>query len=156
MAKKYIGIIVWLLVALAVVIFIFANSIAGIEASGDFSSGFAEVLYKLASRVVSLSFDEFHVLVRKVAHFTEFAALGASVWMIMWNAKKLCGKLHIAVTFLVSLAVAVTDEFIQSFTGRGSAVPDVVLDFAGSVFGTLVTAVIVYLIKTKKQPSKPM
>ena len=156
MAKKYMGIIVWSLVALAVVIFIFANSIAGIEASGDFSSGFAEVLYKLASRIVSLSFDEFHVLVRKVAHFTEFAALGASVWMISWSAQKLCGKLHVALVFLVSLAVAVTDEFIQSFTGRGSAVPDVVLDFAGSVFGILVTAAIVYLIKIKKQPSKPM
>ena len=156
MKNKYRGIAVWSAIALIVMTFIFSNSFAGIEASGDFSSGFAEVLYKLASRVVSLSFDEFHVLVRKVAHFTEFAALGASMWMISWSAKKHCGKLHIAVTFLVSLTVAVTDEFIQSFTGRGSAVPDVVLDFAGSVFGILVTAAIVYLIKTKKQPSKPM
>ena len=155
MQKKYIGIIAWSLVALAVVIFIFANSIAGVEASDKFSSGFADVIYTFVSPLLGLNFDEFHGIIRKAAHFSEFAVLGASVCMIMWNVQKLRGRLHVSLAFLVTLAVAVTDEFIQNFTGRGSAVTDVVLDFSGAIFGILFAAAIVYFTKAKKQPSKP-
>ena len=46
---------------------------------------------------------------------------------------------------LTVLLVAVLDEYIQHFTGRGSAVTDVILDFSGGLFG-LATA----LLRKKK------
>ena len=155
MSKKYRGIFAWSIVSLAVIGFIFSNSAATRAASDGLSSGFADFIYSLVAPILSVSFESFHVFVRKAAHFTEFAALGVSVWMIAWSVRKLCGQLHAASAFLAALAVAVTDEFIQSFTDRSSAVADIILDFSGAVFGIVITATIVYLANIKKEPSKP-
>ncbi|MBQ7339146.1 MAG: VanZ family protein, partial [Clostridia bacterium] len=52
-----------------------------------------------------------------------------------------CGAL------LFSLLTAVTDEYIQSFTGRTSSVSDVLLDFSGALCGLGLTALTVYLVR---------
>lgn len=154
MIKKYRNVIIWTLACIAVICFIFSNSVAGRDASNNLSSGLSQAIYKLVSTLISVSFDAFHGLVRKAAHFAEFAALGASLWMTMQSARLLGGGLHTAAVLFTSLAVAVADEFIQSFTGRGSAVGDVILDFAGALVGIVITAVIIHLANRKKQPSK--
>jgi len=50
-----------------------------------------------------------------------------------------------------TLLAAVTDEFIQSFTGRGSSVRDVVLDFCGALTGMLLTFLLAELIRSLKR-----
>lgn len=66
------------------------------------------------------------VFISKAPHVLEFFTLGflpaarkPGVWFMLFSA----------------LAVAVTDETIQLFTGRASQVKDVVIDFAGALAG---------------------
>lgn len=74
--------------------------------------------------------------IRKIAHFSEFAVYGAAAFLVFGRMFGLRFQTVINALF-AGLLTAVTDEFIQVFTGRGSAVPDVVLDFCGCLFGVL-------------------
>lgn len=74
--------------------------------------------------------------IRKLAHFMEFALLGGTcaitLWILGWT--HVHAALHVV---LLVLLVAVADETIQIFTGRGDSVADIVLDFAGGMTGFL-------------------
>lgn len=82
------------------------------------------------------TFNLVHVLVRKSAHFTEYAILSAlwfralrvhlnSLWRIRWALLGL----------VISLSVAVLDEWHQSLVpSRTSSARDVLLDIAGAMF----------------------
>ncbi len=74
--------------------------------------------------------------IRKIAHFSEFAVYGAAAFLAFVGLFGLRIQTVINALF-AGLLTAVTDEFIQAFTGRGSAVTDVVLDFGGCLFGVL-------------------
>ena len=90
--------------------------------------------------------------VRKMAHFTAFAVLGVLAQLAyrhLFGLRPQC----VANVLFTGLLVAVTDEFIQSFTGRGPMVSDVVLDFSGCVFGVLLCGVCLY-IGTKHRSMK--
>jgi len=87
-----------------------------------------------------LTFNQIHFLVRKSAHFTEYAILSAlwfrairvhlnNLWQIRWAFLGL----------VVSLSVAILDEWHQSFVpSRTSSAHDVLLDFCGALFAQLV------------------
>ena len=76
-------------------------------------------------------------LVRKLAHFTEYAVLGAL--LLLLTAVGFRVRLQTVVNCLFFLmAAALTDETIQIFTGRGPQIQDVWLDFAGGFTGLLV------------------
>lgn len=89
-------------------------------------------------------------LVRKLAHFTEFAGLGFLVGLhsgfgLIWP---FCG-----------LAVAFVDETIQLFVeGRAGMVQDMWIDISGYMLGWIVSSVLVILItkaiKGKREESK--
>ena len=155
MKNRYRGTVVWGILSLCITVFIISNSIIGKAESSALSSGLTEAIYGFVSSIVDVSFNSFHNFVRKTAHFIEFGTLGFSLAMMVWSARKICRYVHVADAFLISLTIAVSDEFIQSFTGRGSAVADVVLDFIGASFGILITLLAVYVPNRKKQPSKP-
>ena len=53
-------------------------------------------------------------------------------------------------SLFAGLAVAVTDETIQIFSGRGSQVLDVVLDFSGALTGILLVSLLIPLIEKRK------
>jgi len=82
------------------------------------------------------TFNLVHFLVRKSAHFTEYAILSAlwfralrvhltTLWRIRWAL----------IGVVVSLSVAILDEWHQSFVpSRTSSVRDVLLDLTGALF----------------------
>jgi VanZ family protein len=82
------------------------------------------------------TFNLVHVLVRKSAHFIEYAILSAlwfravhvhltSLWRIRWAL----------IGVVISLSVAIFDEWHQSFVpSRGSSAHDVLLDLTAAVF----------------------
>ena len=73
--------------------------------------------------------DFFTRLIRKSAHFLEFALLG-----MLWGGYSRLKKLRLP--WLYGLVVAAIDETIQYFVpGRCPGVWDVVLDYAGYLFG---------------------
>ena len=70
-------------------------------------------------------------LLRKVAHFTEFAALGMCLGWLFGMLEK-----RPAWPFALGVAAACLDETIQFFVpGRSPGVPDVCIDSCGAAFG---------------------
>jgi len=90
-------------------------------------------------------------LVRKLAHFSEFAVLGVllSVNMRAYERK---GRVMGSYYILLGMAAAVIDESIQLFSvGRGAQVQDILLDTAGAVCGGLITKLAFRLFSGKSR-----
>lgn len=86
---------------------------------------------------LGLSMELTDFIVRKSAHFCEFALLGC---LSFWSARQLNGRFvkNLMPVGFVCLATAVTDELIQMYSpGRSSQVTDVILDFSGAAAGVL-------------------
>lgn len=141
MTKKHL---IWLFVALIVAqtAFIWFNSLASKESSGELSSGIMMFLKGLIDPENNIDAEFLHHIVRKAAHFSEFFLLGALYVLLRSQfgerAKATCTLLA---PFAV-LVTAVVDEYIQLFAERGSQVSDVVLDFAGGLCGIVVLSLI--------------
>lgn len=100
-------------------------------------SGFVLKLIQKAVEAIGISpaFITEHI-VRKLAHFCEYALLGflTTVTVRIWYGGV---KKNIFMILFWGLLVPVSDEFLQLFVdGREGLVKDMVLDFAGFVLGT--------------------
>lgn len=101
---------------------------------------------------IGISTDITEHIVRKLAHFTEFTALGfllsIDVVLFLKNIKQ-----YAWVSLFTGLLVALIDETIQLFPlGRSSSVKDVWLDFLGVIFGTILLFVLerIYFYRLRK------
>ena len=121
---------------------IWGNSLLGKEDSAALSGGLTAWLRSIGIPVT----DHF---VRKSAHFCEFGLLGCELTLLFWLRSGISLQNGCNAAFAALLA-AVTDETIQSFTGRGSAVRDVVLDFSGAVTGVLLLSLLLRQIGKRK------
>ena len=112
--------------------FIWGNSAMTAQQSGDMSGS---LLTQLLAVFPFLAGEHAHLILRKLAHFSEFAALG----LLGSARKRLSGPLFPAF-FLFGLAPACIDETIQLVVpGRASSLIDVWIDAAGFAFGCAVT-----------------
>ena len=110
-------------------IFIWGNSLLPGEVSGDFSDRVKAILVQLFSHDPQGTSGS--GLLRKVAHFTEFAALGMCLAWLHGMLQK--GKLR---PFLWGVLAAAVDETIQRFVpDRGPSLRDVCIDSAGVLTG---------------------
>ena len=130
------------LVLIATLCFIWSNSMVGKEGSASLSRTVTAWLNGIGIPVT----EHF---VRKSAHFCEFGLLGCELILLFWlrsgvHFQNLCNAAFAA------LLSAVTDETIQIFSGRGSQVQDVVLDFSGALTGILLMSFIIQLIEKRK------
>jgi VanZ family protein len=91
--------------------------------------------------------------IRKIAHFVEFAALGAevAVFVILFLKK----RNFVFLSFGFGILIALLDETIQVFSKRGPEITDVWLDFFGfasfAVIVYTVSALIFYIQVKRKQ-----
>ena len=76
---------------------------------------------------------------RKIAHFLEFALLGTELSLYAALSKR--SKGFMLKTYIFSVFVALFDETIQIFSGRGPAISDVWID----VLGFAAAASLVYI-----------
>ena len=123
-------------------LFIFSQSLPDREASKEISVGVTSKIAPFLELFLGSGNVSDH-LVRKAAHFAEFFVFGTlSAVCAALRAKYASAKLGEAVAVktqsfanaaFLSLTTALTDETIQLFTGRGSQVADVWLDFSGAV-----------------------
>ena len=142
----------WILLGciLFTTLFIFSNSFKGISASKEDSDsviGFLEpLIHLLFGKGHQL---DLHFIIRKTAHFIEFAALGffCGTYLSLWK-KPLTPYCGYGLFYL--LGVGVMDEFIQSFFVRTSSVKDVLLDFCGGTFGFFAVVFFFFIINGKK------
>ena len=113
--------------------FIWGNSLLPGEISGVISDFFKRILQSLFEQGESRSSGRLGFLVRKMAHFTEFTALGMSLCWLFGMLKK--GWL---LPVLCGAAAACVDETIQVFVpGRGPSVRDVCIDSCGVLLGVI-------------------
>ena len=127
--------------------FIWGNSLRTGEASQETSTGILDWInsfLNLGEAEAAIA----HHLIRKAAHFTEFACLGA---LLAWRAHLNEEKPPIALPVLLGMAAGLVDESIQLFTpDRGPSLTDVWLDTSGVLAGVLLLLLGQHL-KKKKQ-----
>ena len=137
--------------------FIFSNSMKIPEESMEDSNKLVELLRGLIDPNGKLTDDELSFIIRKTAHFVEYAALGFECILLAWAVDKsirLHGVIYSAGGCLLAADI---DEYIQSFNGRGSMVADVLLDFTGALTGIAagcIVAVIAMNTIAKRQAKK--
>ena len=148
--QKYIVIALSVLVALSI-IFIFSNSLKNGERSNAESSKIIELVKPILDAIFGENVLNVRYVVRKSAHFAEFALLGCLTLTLVRALTEYTGKKLLFAGLFGTLSVAVIDEYIQSFTGRTSLVGDVVLDFSGALFGMLATYLFYLVIRKAKK-----
>lgn len=110
-------------------IFIWGNSLLPGDVSGAFSDWVKGILSKLFSG--DPNGPSGGGLLRKLAHFTEFTALGMCLAWLHGMLQK--GRLQ---PFFWGVAAAAADETIQRFVpDRGPSIRDVCIDSAGVLMG---------------------
>ncbi len=124
--------------------FIWGNSVLDRGSSGKLSMYITEIIRKIFGE--ETDFEIIHNCVRKAAHFIEFFMLGLLLELQKNSIEDATEKKYAFFAVFGALASAVIDEYIQFFTGRGSMVPDIVIDFAGSLCAILA----VYAFKKNK------
>ncbi len=114
-------------------IFIWSNSLKSREVSKEQSVNVTGWLNRVLSFAIKSILS--HEIVRKLAHFVEFGALGFELMILcrLYSMKKIW---YVNIIF-ISMVCALTDETLQIFSGRGPLIKDVWLDTAGTVFGML-------------------
>lgn len=75
--------------------------------------------------------------VRKLAHFSEYAIFCFALCYYFSKRKQLYTDIAVY-SLLPTLVIAVLDEFLQKYSGRGSLVSDVVIDMFGGIFGIMI------------------
>lgn len=149
--------------------FIWGHSLMSVEQSGAESLQVVEMLKGAFSRVCSLlgiggAVEAVWItdhLVRKTAHFVEFAVLGGLLGLICMvtvgesgSKSKKSGVARAVCACLLGLFAAFLDETLQLFSGRGSMVADVWLDFAGVVCGVAAVTLGRWIIDSMKERKK--
>lgn len=159
---KLTKIIISLFILLTVAI-IWGHSFMTPEMSTEESSFVKEIVEAVVQSVSNnQTFTIPEIVIRKSAHFIEYAILGLElVIFITINKslpdddkkrgliKKLLSLYPTA--FVLSLFVGSIDETIQHFTGRYSSVWDVLLDLAGASFSILVFLLIRVLFLRRRK-----
>ena len=125
--------------------FIWLHSMVPAEDSAEESQRVGQILTPILELFVGEGNVTDH-LVRKLAHFCEYGALGVVLGALVLVRR---GKLfQWSYALLCALAVAVIDESIQLLAdGRGAQVQDVLLDTAGSLTGLLTVWLIAVLVR---------
>ena len=124
--------------------FIWGNSLLPAELSEGFSNWFAVQLPQWSEETEVTEEDS--TVLRKVAHFTEFAALGFLLsCLALLNQKKWW------TTLPWGAAAACIDETIQMFVpARGPGILDVMIDVCGALAGIAILRTGYYLYTKKK------
>lgn len=117
------------------------------EVSGDISGSFlrkvlewfAPGVFEKLETMPQEQLDICHMVLRKCAHFTEFAVLGVLSGLTLLQTK-VSRRVLIAVAFC--LVVASMDETLQLFVdGRAGRVVDVMIDGVGALVGSTLIVV---------------
>ena len=142
--KRIKKIILWTIV-IAYTLWIFHNSAQTGKVSANLSQTLSYRIYDSLQFLHFMPFKLFHTLIRKFAHFSEYALLGILVSIV--SSHTIQERQQKLVVILWMILVPMIDEGIQCFTpGRSAELRDCIIDMCGYGFGFLIT----YLIKQRK------
>lgn len=138
MEKEYGFRFIFLLLAVVVTGFIWQQSTVPAPQSGEISDTVRDVVVDAVGGETTVVGSFVNRFVRKIAHFVEFSLLGVCVEAYFLGSYTLRS---LALRYAIGGFVAVTDETIQIFTGRGASVLDVLLDLSGFFAASLLLMV---------------
>lgn len=140
--KKIIMILLIIAIALTVA-FIFSNSMKSKEESSKESGKVGDIIAEIIPPDTSLG-AAIQKNLRKIAHFSEFGALGIEValYICLFVKKRVRAAL---VSPVFSLIVGFSDETIQIFSERGHSITDVWIDVGGFCFFSLLSYGVIFL-----------
>ncbi|MBE7036409.1 MAG: VanZ family protein [Ruminococcaceae bacterium] len=150
--KALICMILFSVLSALTVGYIFYNSSQNSKVSNEKSSAVVEEIKPIVDPKDQIEEKDFNEFIRKAAHFFEFSVFGFFLGGLMASIYKKTNRVLISLPLLLSLSVAVLDEFIQSFTGRTSKVMDILIDFGGAITGLLLillSLLVIRLIRRK-------
>jgi VanZ family protein len=160
---KRIRLILSIIILLTVII-IWGHSFMTPEMSTEESSFVKEIVEAVVQSVSNNeAFTIPEIVIRKSAHFIEYAILGLELVILITINKRmqsdddkkrgLIKKLLslYPTAFILSLFVGSVDETIQYFTGRYSSIWDVLLDLAGASFSILIFLLLRTLFLRRKK-----
>ena len=135
--NKTLAVIFWIMsAAVAVVIFKLSSDTA--DESAELSGNLLALIIEFIGRYIS------HNLLRKIAHFCEFAALG---FFVSGAIRFTFDKTKIYYPLPVCVLYSVSDEIHQYFVpGRACRLFDVFVDSCGSLTGILVFLLLIFII----------
>ena len=140
----------WLLVAL-MVIFIFSNSAASAGTSNGMSLTVSEWVRPVLNTVgLHPETDFLNFVIRKLAHFSEYALLGCLIAIAYrlqpWSWMKSKAAL------LPFFIIPVLDENLQRFSaGRSCELRDMLIDSAGMAAGMFLAIVLLGIVRHPKK-----
>ncbi len=151
MKRKIIAVLPFVTTALIMFLIIYFSSQTS-EESAKVSTGITKKIVDIIKSNATEQekkhcVDILHHIIRKIAHFTLYAALGFSASGMFVSKGR--SKFRVWIYTVIYCAVfAASDEFHQSFVdGRGAMVSDVVLDSCGGCFGAAVFAAVTGICK---------
>ena len=129
----------WLIIIFILTIFIWSQSFLSGELSSQESGFITMQLVKILNFVqIDVNIDQLHIVIRKLAHFTEYFIL-SMFWLIYLIKSKIINIKNIIYILLIILMTAIIDEAIQLLhDDRSSSLIDVVIDFGGAIIGIVV------------------
>lgn len=146
---KIFTVIMFVITALYIA-FIWIHSTVNAEESTVESTSVLKFLSKIFVNI-GLNVELTDFIIRKSAHFCEFALLGC---LCIWTAYRINRKIikNLLQVGFVCLAVATIDEIIQIYSpGRSSQVSDVLLDFCGAAAGVIFFILVWFIIRLFKK-----
>ena len=138
MYKKLLTILLVLLL-----VFIWGNSCLPVWASSRESGHVMGLLRPLLERFVGEGNVTNH-LVRKLAHFIEFTALGLVIGLLVQSGRRFRPR-AVVFSLVMGLLAAFVDESIQILSDRGDQIIDVWLDFSGVTLGVVLSCLLLVL-----------
>lgn len=133
----------WLAVTCVLVLFIWGNSLVPGGSSGSLSLAVADLIRSALESLHLPGAWVTNFVVRKTAHFTEYAVLGICASQAVYAGRG-APRCAFAALALFLVAVPTIDETIQLFVdGRVGQVADVLLDCCGAATGVALAYLVV-------------
>ena len=131
----------WAVAFVCWVVFIWGHSLVQGPQSTAESGMVVSLLRPLFEGVGIVDPDLMSLIVRKAAHFSEYAVLGVLARGLVASLREEGSALHLPMGVVAAL-VPVADECLQLFVpGRSGRVQDVLIDLCGMLFGVVLSRI---------------
>lgn len=150
------------ILTIGIMLLIFSFSAQNGEASSGTSGKIVEwmiqkifqPIFASKENVIGWLEENLSFIVRKLAHFSIYTALGMSATGFFFTFEKLTKKRQVIFAIILGCLYATTDELHQLFTpGRSGQITDVLLDSAGVIIGTGIITLVWYLVMKRRKKS---
>ncbi len=155
MERRWVRILLWIAVIAVCGMIFFFSAQSGEDSSKTSGRIVKWVIAVLVSGYDTLAlaeqqqiFDAASLIVRKLAHFSEFALLGFLVRLLLSSYRVKSGAV---LAWLLASIYAVTDEVHQLFSdARGASVVDVGIDSLGAAAGVALACFVLWRVARRR------